>query len=1180
MRDTSQIDFLRVRASGGGTTQNIILINNNVIQQPDWIVAETATLGEEYTIQLPLSSTDFFPQGSTGLWSFNIEADDGQFTTQSFFTLQVDNNPPTGTLDPFLEQITVSGDEFVRISNAAYVLQGTAADSGTVSGVDAVVVWLRRGNQVFDLRWSDYGYVTKTLVEGQPSTDLVAADETVAGAVYLIVEAGDSDFTEIGAPRNEVGVIFEATGVGSGTGLLAPENYFAVIDQRNEEGDDNVPGKGDGDGIRENIRLTGGLYEWYMIFDSTEINDGAVEINYAVRDIGGNHTAYSSNGFVANRRPDILAITLGTDLTGAEVINHTDEFVGGYLSTNFTVRNSRLRFNVQTQESAQANTPLSYQVEFYDDGSWIELYVGVDSLVDITDFDSIPDTIVDASSPQNAARFRVSVIDALGMQTSQEVRLNVDNIDSIPPEIEIAPFGQRFTIASTNNAKTLEPVSDYLENIVVSGSGSSSVRMGHVQYADTAVDYNNGDRDVLSGRVIFTGRAYDNQRIDSIFVTVPGYNGGNPFAIATWDPSANGGTGGLTSAGGTIADVAAGSDWGFDVQGASESITEAGGHVLNWRFAFNTEVIESTAAANVVVTFAIEDTQQPGVAQTYEVDVAPYITRVFNPNPLTQGGLSEQVLRTSTGAYVFGFSATNGFRLEGFNLAGAEFRLSTAVIDQPDGTTLTVLDQGPSANGRRFADIRKDLTGSGYLTAFVNGVASINNLVDNSEQVPFNPRSQQWNDDRYVIMWDLTSVLPAVANQTFYYPSMVMDGNNPIFSYTDDNTGYSWRTTSDTTRQQLTGRYFQRQTSLARNASGSYWIASVEDSFIDPNESTGFLTVNRDRTYAAAFGTNPNAAPVGIAGIRAHGGLQLNRYLYPRLHVEGPDTASRIYLAYYDAQSTQRNIKFAAFQATGNRNDQTNITGRVGADTAVIDQLMTVPGSDAGSSSRFFDMTVRGSVTDPTHRVAIAYFNEANSSLVLRWVENPVDAQGRLNAAAADWQELIVEPEGSFAGTHVSITHDGTDLYLAYYDSASADLKMSRISGDDWDTIETVVVDAHFSVGTWTNIQIIDGLPHISYYSDSFNGTRNPIRLAYPIAANGRTAAENALEPGAGVSGDPDAFTGNWMIMAIPAISAPRGGMEQFNRTMLDTYEVGSTDLPIVAWLGDRIEYARLLPPQ
>ncbi|TVQ23696.1 MAG: hypothetical protein EA383_13605 [Spirochaetaceae bacterium] len=1175
VRDTSKIDFLRVRASGGGLTENIILINNNIIQQPDWITEVTGVEGEEYTIHLPLNSLDYFGPGSTGLWSFNIEADDGQFSSQRFFTLQVDNRPPAGELDPFLQTIQVTGTDYIQVSGSEYVLQGTATDTGTVSGVDAVTVWARRDTQVFDLRWDAYPYVDRL-----SPTGLVAAGDAVDGSRYAIAEIGTSDFTAIGASRNEVGAVFEATGSTTGTGLLVPEPYFAVVDRFNEEGDDSVVGKGDQDGIRENIRLSAGAYEWYVIFDSYTIPDGPFDIHYAVRDIGGNHTAYSDAAFVANRRPEINAIELGTDLTGAGNVNYSEEYVGGFTTTNFTVRNFRLQFDVLTQDQSQVNEPLDFVIEFNDGGIWETVYSGENSVIEITDFSSIPDTIEDDQSDLNAALFRITVVDSLGMLTTQEVRLNIDNIDSIPPTIEVSPFGQRYTVSTTDSLKVLAPVADYLENIVTSGSGSSMVRHGHVQYAANAVDYNGGFRDVLSGRVIFTGRAYDNQRVDSLTVTVPGYNGDAPFEIAIWDPNANAGEGGMVSTEGDVSDVASGGEWGFETEPGSESITEANGHVFNWLFALNTAAIDTVAAHDVTISFGVEDTQQAGPASTYSVDIAPYITRMFNPNPLSQGGLSEQVLRTSTGAYVFDFHETNGFRLEGFNLAGAQFRLSDSVIDEPDGAIMTVLDEGPVGNGRRYVDLRKDLPGSGYITAFVNGMASLNNRADNSEQVPFNPRSQQWNDDRYIIVWDLTSVLPAVNNQTFYYPSMVMNGNNPVFSYTDDNTGYSWRTTGDTTNRQLTGRYYQRQTAMSRNADGAFWIASVEDSFIDPNASTGFLTVNRDRTYAAAFGNNPNGATIGIAGLRSHGGLQLNRYLYPRLHVEGPNDASRVYLAYYDAQATQRNIKFAAFRATGNRNDQTNITGRIGADTAVIDQLMTVPGTDMGSSSRFFDMTVRGSLTDADHRVAIAYFNEESSSLVLRWIENPVNAQGQLNASPADWQELIIESEGSFAGTHVSITNDGTDLYLAYYDSSSADLKMARVSGVNWDTVDSVIVDAHFSVGTWTNIHIVNGLPHISYYSDSFNGTRSPIRLAYPIASNGRTAEQNVLEPGAGVGADAEAFTGNWMIMAVPAVSAPRGGMEQFNRVMLDTYQNGTLDMPIVAWLGDRIEYARLLPPQ
>ena len=47
----------------------------------------------------------------------------------------------------------------------------------------------------------------------------------------------------------------------------------------------------------------------------------------------------------------------------------------------------------------------------------------------------------------------------------------------------------------------------------------------------------------------------------------------------------------------------------------------------------------------------------------------------------------------------------------------------------------------------------------------------------------------------------------------------------------------------------------------------------------------------------------------------------------------------------------------------------------------------------------------------------------------------------------------------------------------------------------------------------------------------------------------------------------------------MPTVTPAKGGIEQFNRAQLDTYTNAGANLPVVAWLGDRIEYAKLQPP-
>jgi hypothetical protein len=59
---------------------------------------------------------------------------------------------------------------------------------------------------------------------------LVTAGSFVVGATYQIASVGTTSFTSIGASSNTVGVVFVATGVGSGTGTANLIGTFAAAD--------------------------------------------------------------------------------------------------------------------------------------------------------------------------------------------------------------------------------------------------------------------------------------------------------------------------------------------------------------------------------------------------------------------------------------------------------------------------------------------------------------------------------------------------------------------------------------------------------------------------------------------------------------------------------------------------------------------------------------------------------------------------------------------------------------------------------------------------------------------------------------------------------------------------------------------------------------------------------------
>jgi hypothetical protein len=167
---------------------------------------------------------------------------------------------------------------------------------------------------------------------------------------------------------------------------------------------------------------------------------------------------------------------------------------------------------------------------------------------------------------------------------------------------------------------------------------------------------------------------------------------------------------------------------------------------------------------------------------------------------------------------------------------------------------------------------------------------------------------------------------------------------------------------------------------------------------------------------------------------------------------------------------------------------------------------------------------------------------------------------------------------------------DGTYIYVAYYDYDNADLKLAKLSWNSGSpsVMSIKTIDAYLSAGSWTHVMLLTNSnlfgsssstqPVMAYYSDSYNGTKKPIRFAFPkFDAAGANSLMHGVTTDSGDTGTPtEYYSGNWEIMTVPAISAPKGGSATFNKVQLGAYS--SSTLPVVGWAGDVPEYAKLMP--
>ena len=80
---------------------------------------------------------------------------------------------------------------------------------------DSLQIERRSGTGAADL----VGVTAISHVGPSAQTDL-AADQIVAGSIFVITDSGTTDFVSIGSQNNNVGTAFRATRTGSGTGTV------------------------------------------------------------------------------------------------------------------------------------------------------------------------------------------------------------------------------------------------------------------------------------------------------------------------------------------------------------------------------------------------------------------------------------------------------------------------------------------------------------------------------------------------------------------------------------------------------------------------------------------------------------------------------------------------------------------------------------------------------------------------------------------------------------------------------------------------------------------------------------------------------------------------------------------------------------------------------------------------
>ena len=1202
--------------------------------------APTSPGAKNYTLQIPLDLNTLNEAAKRkGEISIKIEiVDMGQnLSREETLKLNFDITPPAGALGDFVYRY--SGN--VRVSsitdsNLAQEVKNCAPGSSP-----------------------DYSKL-RLLINDKIRTVTNVSGNTVSFAPNLD-KAGTYNCLLYKAPyiiRNDGGNwIVRGVAHDDGSGIKKIEATVTVDGQTAQNGEIT------GDKI---TKYLGGQVSWEGEINLSTLKDGKGKLSCKIYDEQGNVYTVPDVDVVVKNKPIVVSkVTLMTDIAGSfeSFENNTTnkalknvktdsnlDFTADFASTEFAFKNKN-NSKIKVDFTGGYGT-VKYQLK-KEDGTLLGGLTAITSGGEI-DLKDHFGTATDKINNSNGTPTKIILElwgEAAGYTQGTDsafAKINIttlfDALDDKPPTVVILPFHWNG-----------EADNSLYENKRANG---------HVEIAK--INSLGNDHSSVSGKVTLRGFAYDNVKIDSIKAEVSGKT-----LTATLSGSGSTWTAGtITSADGIVLTVEKlGADYlGYYVKWRLDWDTEKAGVGLAKNITISVNDGTNTSAPadggtsqNATVTRqtlktaedAVFANKNPGQFVVFKkgetqyftriesvsgnkvtlvdtvptdadeafvygytankakvnINVVPYITGLETTNR-TQGGLTKNTIRSSNGKYSIIKGSVSGFiRAKGFNLSGATVRLvkesQKANASASTGTGLSIANS--TATGFTMSN---DLSNSGYIEAFVNGVRAINNINNNAK--PYNNeediyvlKNKTLTDDRYLRVFDMKQT--DIKNG--YYPEMIMDGNDPVFGYLDLRGGtssgagnyyfsnampqratFNGNTGTTTDIEYLIKASIWDQMGMAKDAGGRYYHLTTYDrdgsamSFIYDRyaelypDGKGWGSGTGYQGYNGSWSQDDNNNALTLENLSYGNGLLLGRYQYPKLIAKGNSKtgAASVYMAYYDANTTDKQIIFrnlqvglqGSVQGTKYRlyygsgyNQYTNLQENSSNNAAYATGRLTA----ASSASQYFDLGVTSD-----NRVVLVYFDEAEGRLKLKYSAAIVD--GSNPTGIVSWTSSgVTFPE--YTGTYVSMdidSHNG--IHIAAFDSNDGDLKYFYLPsyGSSNSDLKSMTVDAAFSVGQWTQIKVRNDKPYIAYYNSTEAGQRSAIKLA---VAEGTVVNGGIGTVAAGV--DAQGFvTGKWDCMTVPTITPAQGGNPKFKKVNLGFDTQGR---PVLGYLGDNIEFGKWL---
>ncbi len=1030
----------------------------------------------------------------------------------------------------------------------------------------------------------------------------------IGGAIYRITNVSGTAVTIDGSPVvSETEALFAVAQVADNlttetpnTASLKNENgYYPVVND-------------DGDGMVEGVTKIGTEYVWEASINSKNIPDGPVTIRYVVFDKAGNHTVGSVSGTVSNNRPRIAGVSFGTDDNGNGIVDDTEfnsawsglyansqaGLPNGYSSSNTKVHELNVQQTngtavlkikgktVVRPEIVGGNNSLAYTYTVTKKGVTTPYYtqtVPVSLSTEHSDSDDIRTGLSDIAltvkdflsagttgteiTDADDQRFSFTLWDAtdgtVQGQNSQYARINmvmdVALRDTVSPTASIRPF---YWNGKSDNSLYLNS----LEN--------GHIELGSDLPADSFKDSGTGvnDRDPkVSGKVVVTGTANDNNLLSELYIKIPGLtdSGTDGYKrIAYRD-----GTSGSWTAEGTLdAD-----GWQFVAE--SDTFSQTAGNTVTWKLYWDTAKITNRAAADVEVRVQAVDrgtvslsgdilkytpnapsaesnvqTKDDALTSYYRVDVVPYVIKLTTNLSKLKSNNPSVYNRTALGRYPV--NATETVSIAGFNLEGADV----------GGTSAT----GESyANGVVTVPVTSMKTGALELT--VNGIGVLNNRNSNTAEYNKQPNGDNNNlltDDVELDVWEFDSAAAKPVSGMIEQPVMKINPstgtigfafvNGPLYFSMGGSIGGT-----EYSAQYWMGSYdFFTSVGFAYDKLGySYGCAAGGDINSAAADKFQFMTSRWGRASTAQEGSYNNTNSLRLESIGQKD--TSDTIIFDKQRIKSPSfatavhgTATNVYLAYYDNINDEIRFKYGSTSSSAKANfgsftdydvPKTPYTYRNEAVSVIAGNAT---GRTAGEYVSIAAVSAEGTSVDDV--VAAVWYDASNRCLWYSYNTTPTtNRNGTVTADGWSAPERVFGSAMENAGEYCQIIADKDGgIHIAAYDPSNLDLVYAYKSSYGVSGFETCVVDGYGVVGSNLTLDVAKSsggswIPYIGYYATSCVKPKYAYKVDVSANAPAGTAAES--------------FTGAWEITVLPTTSQIPLGSQGNNRMNVAVWKDSST---------------------